>query len=176
LCTRSTAERPQPKAQDSKSGSVEQPIRKSEFRRGSARSHVTMPPAKDRLALLINEMDYEVRLATINDADAFCPLLSSLGYPTDTTAIKERLSRILQTPDAVLLVAAHKTTDQVAGVLSIQFIPQLGLAGDVCHICFFVVAENLHRAGIGKLLESTAEELSRKRGCDRMVSLVPDFD
>lgn len=132
-------------------------------------------PATQR-SVLINEMDYEVRLATINDADAFCPLLSSLGYPTDTTAIKERLSRILQTPDAVLLVAAHKTTDQVAGVLSIQFIPQLGLAGDVCHICFFVVAENLHRAGIGKLLESTAEELSRKRGCDRMVSLVPDFD
>src|SRR5271163_1117166 len=120
-------------------------------------------------------MDYTVRLGTTDDADTFCPLLASLGYPTDPIALKERISRILQTPDAVLLVAAHQTTDAVGGLLSIQFIPQLGLAGDVCHICFFVVAENLHRAGIGKLLESTAEELSRKRGCDRMVSLVPEF-
>jgi len=50
-----------------------------------------------------------------------------------------------------------------------HFIPQLGLEGDVARLGFLVVDENCHGSGIGKLLESHAENLARERGCDRMV-------
>jgi ribosomal protein S18 acetylase RimI-like enzyme len=112
---------------------------------------------------------YRIRTARTDDAIAFSPLLASLGYPSTPSSLKSRIATILQNPDAVLLVATPTTTDRVLGLLSLHFIPQLGLEGDVARIGFLVVDETCHSAGIGKLLETHAEELSRKRGCDRMV-------
>lgn len=115
-------------------------------------------------------MAYKVRTANVEDAEAFSPLLASLGYPSDPSSLKPRISRILKNPDAVLLVSVHEESDRAIGLLSMQFIPQLGLAGDVARIGFFVIDEKCHGSGVGKLLESHAETLARERGCDRMVS------
>jgi GNAT superfamily N-acetyltransferase len=113
-------------------------------------------------------MAYTVRTASVGDAAAFSPLLASLGYPSDRSSLAARTKVIIQNPDASLLVATT-LEDNVVGLLSLHFIPQLGLDGDVARIGFLVVDENHHGAGVGKLLESQAEELSRRRGCDRMV-------
>ena len=114
--------------------------------------------------------EYTFRLATVDDADAFSPLLASLGYPCDTVVLRERISRISGHSDEMILVATRAAgEDSVVGLLSIHFIPQLGLEGDVARIGFLVVDERVHNLGIGKMLESRAEELARERGCNRMV-------
>ena len=115
-------------------------------------------------------MSYKIRTATVDDANAFSSLLELLGYPSDPSTLETRISNILINPDARLLVAVSESTGNVLGLLSLHFIPQLGLGGDVARIGFFVVDETCHRSGVGKFLESEAERLSRERGCDRMVS------
>jgi|SRR5277367_1367219 len=115
-------------------------------------------------------MDYKVRTAQVDDAEAFSPLLASLGYPSDPSALKTRISDILKNLDATLIVAVQEGSDRAMGLLSMHFIPQLGLEGEVARIGFFVIDERCHGSGVGKLLESHAEMLARKRGCDRMVS------
>jgi len=115
-------------------------------------------------------MAFKVRTAKVEDAETFSPLLTSLGYPSDPDSLKSRISRILNNPDCVLLVAVREESDRAIGLLSMQFIPQLGLAGDVARLGFFVIDESCHGSGVGKLLESHAETLARERGCDRMVS------
>lgn len=115
-------------------------------------------------------MEYTVRTARIDDAEAFIPLLSSLGYPSSLSSLKTRISSILTNPDAVLLVAVSTSSDEAVGLISLHFIPQLGIEGDVARIGFFVVDEKHHGAGIGKMLELQAERVSRDRGCNRMVS------
>lgn len=116
-------------------------------------------------------MDYTVREARVNDAEAFVPLLASLGYPNGVVSLRARIANIIQNPDAELLVAVTVQSNQVVGLLSLSYIPQLGIEGDVSRIGFFVVDTSLQRAGIGKLLETHADNLSRERGCNRMVLL-----
>jgi GNAT superfamily N-acetyltransferase len=120
-------------------------------------------------------MEYTVRTARADDAEAFIPLLSSLGYPNTLSSLKTRISRILQNPDAVLLVASTASSNAALGLLSLHFIPQLGVEGDVARIGFLVVDETSQGAGIGKLLESHGEKLSRERGCNRMVLPLTDL-
>jgi GNAT superfamily N-acetyltransferase len=119
-------------------------------------------------------MEYTVLTATVDDAETFIPLLSSLGYPNTLSSLKVRISRILENPDAVLLVASPNSSDKALGLLSLHFIPQLGVEGDVARIGFLVVDERCHGVGIGKLLELHAEKLSRERGCNRMVFPLTD--
>ena len=126
-------------------------------------------PLKGQLASVYITMDYTIRRATMGDADAFVPLLASLGYPNEVSSIRTRIANIVRNPDAELLVAVIAQSNQVVGLLSLHFIPQLGIEGDVVRIGFFVVDTSLQRAGIGKLLETHAEKLSRDRGCNRVV-------
>ena len=86
-------------------------------------------------------MGYKIRAATVDDAEAFSPLLTSLGYPTHPAALRTRIPRILNNPDALLLVAVSESSG-VVGLLSVHFIAQLGLGGDVARIGFFVVHES----------------------------------
>ena len=118
-------------------------------------------------------MGYKIRSATVQDACTFSSLLASLGYPSEPSFLRSRISVILKNPDAVLIVAVSESSDKVVGLLSMHFIPQLGLQGDVARIGFLVVDETHHRDGIGSMSESHAEKLSRDRGCDRMVR--PEF-
>jgi GNAT superfamily N-acetyltransferase len=114
-------------------------------------------------------MDFTIRQATVADAEAFVPLLASLGYPNQSSSLRSRIATIVQNPDAELLVAVKKESDQVVGLVSLHFIPQLGIEGEVARIGFFVVGEEFQRSGIGRLLETHAESLCIDRGCNRMV-------
>jgi GNAT superfamily N-acetyltransferase len=116
-------------------------------------------------------MAYTIRQATVDDAEAFEPLLASLGYPNQPAPLRSRITTIIRNPDAELLVAVNQESDQVVGLLSLHFIPQLGIQDDVARIGFFVVDESCQRAGIGRLLETHAERLCVDRGCNRMVVL-----
>lgn len=114
-------------------------------------------------------MGYKIRTTTVDDAEAISPLLTSLGYPTHTGALRTRIPHILNNPDARLLVVVSGSFE-VVGLLSVHSIAQLGLGGGVARTEFLVVPESCQRSGVGRLLESYAEEISREHGCDPMVS------
>ncbi len=109
-----------------------------------------------------------IRTALLSDASAIESLLAELGYPGTGGFIYDRIRQLLAHPDAALLVAEEQEGNRILGVISLHFIPQLALAGDFCRISYFCVDPAARGKGIGKLLESRAEELARARHCDRI--------
>jgi len=57
---------------------------------------------------------------------------------------------------------------RLADVISLHFIPQLALNGDIYRISYLCVSERARGRGVGALLEEHAESLARQRGCDRI--------
>ncbi|XBS68131.1 GNAT family N-acetyltransferase [Acerihabitans sp. KWT182] len=107
-----------------------------------------------------------IRTAEPSDALAIQSLLADLGYPGTGDFIHGRIQQLLAHPDEALLVAEE--AGRILGVISLHFIPQLALAGDFCRISYFCVDSTARGGGIGKLLESRAQELAQARHCDRI--------
>lgn len=107
-----------------------------------------------------------IRPARLADAPAIVELLDALGYPGTAPFIAERIAQMEDHPDAELVVAEFD--GEVAGVLSLNFMPQLALAGDFCRVSYLCVDARSRGAGIGALLERHAVERARARGCDRI--------
>ncbi|MCW0425520.1 MULTISPECIES: hypothetical protein [Xanthomonas] len=74
----------------------------------------------------------DIRNAAMADRQAIVALMAALDYAGTEDFIEARLAQLLAHRDAALLVAA--TGDDVLGVLSLHFLPQLALAGDICRI------------------------------------------
>jgi hypothetical protein len=118
-------------------------------------------------------MDFFVRKAKVEHDKLICPLLaSSLGYSNTPKTLRNAIIAIIKNPDADILFA-RTTNGVVVGVLALHFIRGLGFVEDVARIGFVVVGETYCGAGIERLLESQAAELSCQEGCDRMV--LPEF-
>ncbi len=100
------------------------------------------------------------------DRQAIVALMAALDYAGTEDFIEARLAQLLAHPDAALLVAA--AGDDVLGVLSLHFLPQLALAGDICRISYFCVDDRARGAGVGQRLLAEGEALARQRGCDRL--------
>lgn len=107
-----------------------------------------------------------IRTGEMADSGAIAALLTDLGYPTTAAQVAASLPRQLTHPDAALLVAVEN--EAVIGVMALNFIPQLALAGDFCRISYFCVASEARSQGVGAALEAAACDLARTRGCDRM--------
>ncbi|WP_295972140.1 GNAT family N-acetyltransferase [uncultured Xanthomonas sp.] len=108
----------------------------------------------------------KIRNAAMADRQAIVALMAALDYAGTEDFIEARLTQLLAHPDAALLVAA--TGDDVLGVLSLHFLPQLALAGDICRISYFCVGNRARGAGVGQRLLAEGEALARQRGCDRL--------
>ncbi len=108
----------------------------------------------------------QIRAAELGDSGAIAALLAVLGYPVTEPCITQSIQRQLDHPDAVLLVAAAE--NDVVGMISLHFIPQLGLPGDFCRISYFCVSPEVRGQGVGAALEAHACELARERECDRI--------
>lgn len=107
-----------------------------------------------------------IRQAQVKDSFALSALLTELGYSGTEEFIDMRLAQLCSHPDEVLLVAEHG--NQVLGLLSLHFIPQLAMSGDFARISYFCIAEGERSKGSGQQLLRHAEQLARARGCDRM--------
>ncbi|MGC1307815.1 MAG: GNAT family N-acetyltransferase [Phormidesmis sp.] len=81
--------------------------------------------------------------------------------------MEERLRQLIARPDALLLVATHEAGDLV-GLVSLHFIPQLGLAKDFCRISYFCVSQQSRSLGMGRMLEERVVERAKAKGCDRI--------
>lgn len=111
-------------------------------------------------------MKVNIRTAKWEDTQAICDLLKQMGYPQPLALIQEKFEILHSDLKAELLVAEEE--DKVCGFLSLYFIPQIALKGDFAKVCYLCVDENIRSKGIGHLLLQQAEQLARKRGCDRM--------
>lgn len=108
----------------------------------------------------------EIRAARLGDRHAIAELMTVLGYPGTEALLTQRMQQLLAHPDEALLVAADGA--QVLGVLSLHFLPQLALAGDIGRISYFCVDDRARGAGVGRRLLAEGEALAHRRGCDRL--------
>lgn len=108
----------------------------------------------------------DITNAAMADRQAIVALMAALDYAGTEDFIETRLAQLLAHPDAALLVAT--AGDDVLGVLSLHFLPQLALASDICRIRYFCVDDRARDAGVGQRLLAQGEALARQRGCDRL--------
>ncbi len=94
-----------------------------------------------------------IRRATANDSDSLAPLLAQLGYPTSTNEVRRRLKRLLETPEAGVLVAEAR--GEVVGVATFQILELIYRPRPQCRITALVRSHrppprgHRHRAGGG---------------------------
>ena len=108
----------------------------------------------------------KLRDGQMQDALQIAELLGQLDYAATDNFVEDKLSRLIQHPDAQLIVAVDDA-DRVIGFVSLHFIPQLGVAGDFCRISYFCVDLKSRSAGIGKRIETAIVKSAIQRQCDR---------
>ena len=109
---------------------------------------------------------HHIRPATPADAPAIITLLTQLGYPGTADFLPQKLLKMLEHPDEILLVA--EIENQVVAFISFHIIPQIALAGDFARISYFAVDAHARSLGIGKAIEEHCTALARQRHCDRI--------
>ncbi|WP_263832056.1 GNAT family N-acetyltransferase [Sulfurospirillum oryzae] len=107
-----------------------------------------------------------IRSATINDSEMIAALLTQLGYPNTQNFIQERITSLLEHPDAMLLV--YEKEEKILALLSLHVIPQIALLGSFLRISYFVVDEQARSHHIGTELEAYATHIAQEKKCDRI--------
>ncbi|QSF42972.1 GNAT family N-acetyltransferase [Paenibacillus tianjinensis] len=107
-----------------------------------------------------------IRHARVNDWKQISALLDQLGYPNTESFIKENIERLLAHPDEELMV--YEEEGRVAACISLHFIPQLALIGDIACISYLIVDETIRGKGIGQIIEEYASSVAKQRNCDRI--------
>ncbi|KQN97074.1 GNAT family N-acetyltransferase [Paenibacillus sp. Leaf72] len=105
-----------------------------------------------------------IRVAKLEDRKDIAKLLAQLGYPDTEFFIKKNMERLLTDPNEELMV--YEDEGHVIACISLHYIPQLGIRGDIASISYLVVDSSIRSKGIGKELEEFASASARKRGCD----------
>ena len=107
-----------------------------------------------------------IRNATLSDAESIRSLLDDLGYPGTETFLQQKMEIVINNPLEELLVYDHE--GKAVAFIVIEFLPQLGLKGDIARIGYFAVDEKFRSKGIGKEMEDYIEKLAREKNCDRI--------
>ncbi|MGC4037625.1 MAG: GNAT family N-acetyltransferase [Chitinophagaceae bacterium] len=107
-----------------------------------------------------------IRNAILSDHHAITKLIEQLDYPGSEDFIQEKMRVIINNPLTELLV--YDDEDKVVAFIVLEFLPQLGLKGDIARIGYFAVDHSVRSKGIGKEMEEYIEQLARERKCDRI--------
>jgi len=123
-----------------------------------------MEPALDEASLAAGS-GILFRPARPEDAAELVGLVEELGYPSSPTHVAERLRRVLEREDQVVLVAADGA--RILGfVHALEF---LTLASDPCALISALVVDRVaRRRGVGRRLVDGAEAWARERGLSSM--------
>lgn len=108
-----------------------------------------------------------IRPVVPGDGPAISLLLEQLDYQGTERFVEARLADMLLNPAEVLLVWDDPP---VKGFVSLHFIPMIGVGRDFAHISYLVVDDDYRSKGIGRRLEEAVTQISRGRGCDRIVA------
>lgn len=104
-----------------------------------------------------------IRTARLTDAPAIKTLLDQLEYPGTDKFLEDKMRRLLQHPDAELVV--YELEGRVVGFIAIAFITQLAVEGDFARISYFAVDETTRSQGVGKALEAYCTQRAAERHC-----------
>jgi len=107
-----------------------------------------------------------IRKGIISDHTGIRRLLDQLDYPGTEMFLVQKMEIVINNPFTELLV--YEEAEEVIAFLVLEFLPQLGLKGDIARIGYFAVDEASRSKGIGRELEEYAESLARERKCDRI--------
>jgi len=107
-----------------------------------------------------------LRPVRVEDALAIDNLLTQLGYPGTIDFLPDRIETIIL--DAMAACWIAEKSGEVVGVISMNQIPQLALAGDFARVSYFCIDIQSRGLAIGQTLIQKAEEWARERCCDRI--------
>jgi len=107
-----------------------------------------------------------IRKALPTDGADISRLLAQLGYPGTETFLAEKMEVVINNPLEELFV--YEEDNKVVAFMVLEFLPQLGLKGDIARIGYFAVDEDCRNNGIGKEMEEHCEKLALQRNCDRI--------
>jgi len=113
-----------------------------------------------------NEPFMGIRKATLADHDGIRNLLDQLDYPGSESFLFKKMEIVINNPLEELIVYERK--DKIVAFIVLEFLPQLGLKGDIARIGYFAVDQSARNKGIGKELEEYCEKLAVEKGCDRI--------
>jgi len=108
-------------------------------------------------------VDVTIREAQDSDAVAIASLLGELGYPTDPSAVRERLERMRAEGGQWTLVAERD--GQVLGTATVVIRHMLSRDAPFGRVTTVVVTEAARSQGIGGALIARAEEICGEAGC-----------
>jgi len=115
----------------------------------------------------------EIRACTLQDAVAVGALLRELGYPVSAVQAAGRIREFGGTgADPILLAEAD---GRIVGLLAAHLCKMLQYARPVMRVTALVVAGNVRRGGVGKLLMERAEQIAVAAGCE-LVELTSAMD
>jgi GNAT superfamily N-acetyltransferase len=107
-----------------------------------------------------------IRNATYKDAPAIRLLLEALGYKTSLSLLIIQLENLFSGKDHQAFV--YELDKEVAGFVSIHYLPQLAFDGGLVLISYLSVDESIRGQGIGKALEEYVTVQARLRKCERI--------
>lgn len=106
-----------------------------------------------------------IRRATPDDAARIAALAGTLGYPVDTSAIRDRLGRLVASQmDIVLVAEAPEIVGWLHGT-DHEFLE----TGRCCEIVGLVVDGACRGQGVGRRLVAAVEAWAEARGLDRVI-------
>ncbi len=108
-------------------------------------------------------MTIMIRPVTLADQPHVVVLLAAMDYPDTEGFIARSLQQQMEHPDALTLVAEYQ--QQVIGLISVHFMVQLAVVGEVCFINYLSVDPARRGLGLGALLLQRAEQYAKDRGC-----------
>ena len=106
-----------------------------------------------------------IRAASAEDAGDMAALLSQLGYPTSSDAVRRRLLA-LRAEDDVVFVAIQ--SGRCIGLASVHLIPLFYRDQPLARITSLVIDEATRGRGVGSALIEACEKFARERNAERI--------
>jgi ribosomal protein S18 acetylase RimI-like enzyme len=132
---------------------------------------------RTQLRLHVQSMHVHIRLASMQDAPAIVGLLADLGYAVAGKELASRLTCLVPSVSAVVLVATQTiplagNATCVIGFASLSFRVQLRFAGVLATLDELSVAPVARGVGVGRLLCAEAKRIAVERGAARLALLT----
>jgi GNAT superfamily N-acetyltransferase len=112
-------------------------------------------------------MAVSIRGATVRDAPRLAVLSEVLGYPVAIETIAQRLRRVLERPEEVVLVAELAPGEIVGWLHGAE--QELLESGRRCEILGLVVDGEHRGQGVGRRLVAAVESWASTRGLEQMA-------
>lgn len=111
----------------------------------------------------------KIRKATTTDAGEIARLTAQLGYPGEVETIADRIGRINQDQDSLLLVAeASDSHERLKGWIQVSVSDTIE-SGFRAEILGLIVCEQFRKEGVGTRLALEVEKWAKQKGIDKMI-------